>query len=100
MDTVSANQNEVEELLRQASYLPDGDMKVMLLEEAVRLADGLEYRSEELQFKTRDLLVQAATFGGHPDKSLVAYSWCLAQLDNESFGVGWYFSRWEVSLEI
>jgi hypothetical protein len=51
----------------------------MLLEEAVRLADICGDFS--LQYDARDQLITAATFGGAPEKALVAYSWCLAQYD-------------------
>lgn len=70
---------QVRELFSQSYYLEDGDSKIMLLEEAVRLADICG--DFELQYDARDLLINAATFGGAPEKAIVAYSWCLAQYD-------------------
>jgi hypothetical protein len=72
---------QVRELFIQSYYLEDGDSKVMLLEEAVRLADICG--DFELQYDARDQLINAATFGGAPEKALVAYSWCLAQYDQQ-----------------
>src|SRR5262249_34345582 len=59
--------------------LGDGPAKVMLLEEAVRLADS--HRDVARGFAARQSLIRAATFGGYPEKSLVAFSWSLAQSD-------------------
>lgn len=73
---------QVRELFYQTYYLEDGDAKVMLLEEAVRLADICGDFS--LQYDARDRLINAATFGGAPEKALVAYSWCLAQYDRRA----------------
>ncbi|HJR06906.1 MAG TPA: hypothetical protein VJ842_06600 [Pyrinomonadaceae bacterium] len=73
---------QVTEIFRQTYYLEDNDSKIMLLEEAVRLADICGDFS--LQYDARDQLINAATFGGAPEKALVAYSWCLAQYDRRS----------------
>jgi hypothetical protein len=75
----AATPEQVRELLIQSYYLEDGDAKIMLLEEAVRLADICGDSS--LAYDARDSLITAATFGGAPEKALVAYSWCLAQHD-------------------
>jgi len=77
-----ATHEHVNELIIQSYYLEDGDAKVMLLEEAVRLADICGDFS--LQYDARDQLITAATFGGAPEKALVAYSWCLAQHDRRA----------------
>jgi hypothetical protein len=54
---------------------------VALLEEAVRLADTRQ--DADLGFELREDLIWAATFGGFPEKSLVAFSWRLAQCDRD-----------------
>jgi hypothetical protein len=72
---------EVQKLTQRAGGLQDGPAKVALLEEAVRLADT--HNDTELGFKTREGLIKAGTFSGYPEKSLVAFSWCLAQSDRE-----------------
>lgn len=70
----------VRELIRKASLLGDGDEKIMMLEEAVRIADtGYDVK---LQYEAREELIEAAFWGGETEKALVAYSWCLAQFDN------------------
>jgi tetratricopeptide (TPR) repeat protein len=78
----------VRELMTRASYLDDGDEKIMTLEEAVRIADtGNDLK---LQYNAREELVEAAFWGGEADKALVAYSWCLAQFDKNPEA----FSEW------
>jgi hypothetical protein len=85
---VSEHGEEVEELLDRAEGLDEGPAKVALLEEAVRLADT--HGDVEEGYRARQVLIRAATFGGLPDRALVAFSWCLAQSDREpeSFPVG------------
>jgi len=78
----AATPEQVNELILQSYYLENGNAKVMLLEEAVRLADICGDFS--LQYDARDQLINAATFGGAPEKALVAYSWCLAQYDRRA----------------
>jgi hypothetical protein len=70
---------EVLSLRRQAGALPDGRAKVALLEEAVRLADT--HQDVPCAYWTRGDLVKAGTFGGQPEKALVAFTWRLAQSD-------------------
>ena len=69
----------VEELLDDASCLEEGPAKVLVLEEAVRVADT--HGDAELGFEVRQDYIQAATFGGYPEKALVAFTWCLAHCD-------------------
>lgn len=68
---------QVDELLERAARLRHGEAKVMALEEAARLADT--HGDVDLAFEVRDDLIDAATFGGFPDKALVAFAWCRAQ---------------------
>jgi hypothetical protein len=75
----TATPEQVRTLISQSHLLEDGDSKIMLLEEAVRLADICG--DFTLRHNARTLLINAATFGGAPEKALVAYSWCLAQYD-------------------
>ncbi|KFE67589.1 hypothetical protein DB31_8072 [Hyalangium minutum] len=70
-------QEQVQELLARAGRMKHGEAKVMALEEAVRLADT--HADVELAFEVRDELIDAATFGGFPDKALVAFAWCRGQ---------------------
>ena len=72
---------KVKELIRRAAYLSDSNEKIMMLEEAVRLADISN--NVKLQYDARDTFIEAAYFGGLPEKALVAYAWCLAQYDRD-----------------
>lgn len=70
---------KVKALIDRSKNLPDGDEKIALLEEAVRLADLTG--NVKVQYDARDEFIEAAYFGGKPEKALVAYVWCLAQHD-------------------
>jgi hypothetical protein len=65
-----------------AGAIEDGAVKIAALEEAVRMADTLG--DAETAYETRQSLIEAATFGGRPELSLVAFSWCLAHSDAHS----------------
>ena len=69
------------ELLLRAARLDYGEEKTSLIDEAVRLADLAQ--DTLLGFQAREALIEAATFGGYPDKALVAFTWCLAQCDKD-----------------
>jgi len=68
---------QVQALLDRAARLEPGEAKVMALEEAARLADA--HGDVGVAYDVRDALIDAATFGGFPDKALVAFAWCRAQ---------------------
>lgn len=70
---------EAERLLAEADAMKDGPEKIAVLEEAVRCADATG--DLRFQYRAREDFVEAAYFGGAPDKAIVAYSWCLAQFD-------------------
>ena len=77
MSTVDRSQ--IQELINQSDALERGVTQIALLEEAVRLADLLA--DIPLAYQARTKLIEAGEFGGADEKSLVAFSWCLAQLD-------------------
>jgi len=77
--TTGVTTEQVRDIFFQTYRMEDGDTKVALLEEAVRLADICG--DFTLASTARELLIHAATFGGAPEKALVAYSWQLAQYD-------------------
>ncbi len=68
---------QVQALLDRAASLEFGEAKVMMLEEAVRLADA--HGDVGVAYEVRDALIDAATFGGFPDRALVAFAWCRGQ---------------------
>lgn len=71
--------DRVEELLEEAWEMENGREKVALLEEAVREADALG--DVGLAYYVRMELIDAAAFSGFHERSLVAFSWCLARYD-------------------
>ncbi len=74
-----AYREHIEELWAEADLLSEGPAKVVLLEEAIRLADT--HGDLELGFDLRENLIEACTFCGLGEKSLVAFIWCLGQCD-------------------
>ena len=76
------------DLLEQSYDLPEGSMvRLELLEQAVRLADSLG--DVAAGWDARDALMEAATMGGYPEKTLVAFGWNLAQFDRVGDQYGW-----------
>jgi hypothetical protein len=72
---------QIAELLRLSKDVEQGPEQVSLCEQAVNLAD--EHRDLDAGFVTRRRLIQSSTFSGMPDKSMVAFAWCLAQCDRD-----------------
>lgn len=77
-------------LIEQSLEVPEGDEQISLCEAAVSAADATG--DLKLQYYARDRLVSAGIFGGHTEKALVAYSWCLAQFDKNPGE----FSQWTI----
>lgn len=73
--------DEVVELMFAAEEIEAGPLRVELFERAVRIADT--HNDLDLTFQMRMELVEAATFGGMPEVSLVAFAWCLAKSDED-----------------
>lgn len=73
--------SELMKLQGQIWQLPRSPVRLELLERSVALADSLN--ETETGFSLRQELMSDACFGGHPDKLLVAFSWCLAQADKD-----------------
>ncbi|MFO0934923.1 MAG: hypothetical protein U0798_00220 [Gemmataceae bacterium] len=89
----------IEELVFSAYFLPDGALKITLLERAVALAD--QSNDVELGFDIRMDLIHTACFANRPDLLLVHFSWCLAKFDEnpEAFD-GWdllWRYKWVIS---
>ncbi|HEX8748891.1 MAG TPA: hypothetical protein VF717_17080 [Pyrinomonadaceae bacterium] len=83
-------EGKVKELIDRAYYMEEGDERISMLEEAVRLADTTS--DVKLQYDARDSFIEAAYFGGVPEKALVAYVWCLAQYDRDPE----HFWEWKI----
>ncbi len=90
---------ELDELMEQAAEMEHGPTQVAVLEEAVREADALA--DDEVSFEVRMDFIEAATFSGHPEKALVAFSWCLSKYDEDpelvdEFDLLWKY-KWVVN---
>jgi hypothetical protein len=91
-------QERLAKLMQEARQLEPTPAQVQILEEAVRLADTLG--DIEQAYEVRMELVHSTTFAGYKEKSLVAFTWCLAQFDKEpdnfdAFDLLWKF-KWIV----
>lgn len=76
------HESRLTELKREAWRLSDHDeAKVFLLERAIKLADVSG--NEKDQYDLRVDYIEAATFSGFPEKSMIAFSWCLAKSNTE-----------------
>jgi len=72
---------EIDALLEEARQLDNGAEKIGILEKAVALADRQQLDAEA--YDARMKLVEAAVFGGYPEKGLVEFSWCAAKSEAE-----------------
>src|SRR5262245_24185028 len=93
------NDPRIETLVNQAEALPDCPAKVAIYEEAIRISDS--HSDIAAGFNLRKDLMRAATFGGFPEKALVAFTWCIGQCDRDpdSFPAGdilWEY-KWVVA---
>ncbi len=66
-----------EEWLREAEEMPDGDVKMALLEEAMQAAD--EEQNLNQAYEVREEYIRCASFQGYPMKMLVAFSWVITK---------------------
>lgn len=69
----------IDQLRSEAARTPEGALQIELLEEAVEIADV--HQDVDLGYESRMELIGAASWGGAPERMLVAFSWCLAQFD-------------------
>ncbi|MDR2869086.1 MAG: hypothetical protein LBV04_01410 [Deferribacteraceae bacterium] len=73
--------SELKNAIQAIDSSPSSVAKIGLIEQAIRLADSL---GEEWQaFSLRDDLISVCTEYGQFMKALVAFSWCLAKLDEK-----------------
>ena len=79
--SVSAEFNDLGAAFHEAMGMVRGPAKIAMLEEVIRRADAQQ--CTELAFDARMALVDEGTFAGAPDKALVAFSWCLSQVDSD-----------------
>ena len=75
------SEDRIDDLLEQYWETDDAVSRIALLEEAIRVADAGGYSAQG--YHLRLMLIDVATFSGHPDKSLVAFVWCLSEFDKD-----------------
>ena len=83
----------LDELLSEAYSMPDGQAKLLLLEEAARIADNLNDIDRGYDIRT-DIIYQGV-FSGYAMNAIVAFSWCLAQFDKDPERYSSYDLLWE-----
>ncbi len=78
----------IENLIKQAEDMPNSEAKLALLERAIAEADNLV--DIKLGVGARFELMDAATYFGHSEKTLVAFAWCLARYDESPDNFSWW----------
>jgi hypothetical protein len=81
---------EIDELLAKA-YDAQGEEQLSILDEAARLAD--QRQNVEVGLEVREQIVDAATWAGFYEKSLIAFNWMLAQYDRDRERFGGYLEH-------
>lgn len=85
-------ENRFEELMEQAETLPNGDTKIVILEEAIRIADL--HQDNDQGFYARMELTDVAVDVGRGEKAIVSFAWCLAQYDKNRDQYNDYSMMW------
>ncbi|PQO39973.1 hypothetical protein [Blastopirellula marina] len=83
-------ENQIHALWDEAFSLPYGEVQVNLLEQAIPLAE--ELRDLDVNFHARFLVLQTGFFGGHAEKSLTQFAWCLAQYERDPVRFEQYYN--------
>jgi cellulose synthase operon protein C len=78
---VSHSEDELENLLEQASQMPYGTAQIALVEQVIAHADAGHF--EELSFRARVQATTSYVYGGEPARSFVTFSWSLAEFDRD-----------------
>ncbi|PQO43727.1 hypothetical protein [Blastopirellula marina] len=76
-----ATESRLREIWNEALNLPLGEPQVNLLEQAIPLAE--ELRDLDLIYEAKFQVSQYGFFGGHAEKSLTQFAWCLAQYERD-----------------
>ncbi|HOQ36363.1 MAG TPA: hypothetical protein PK033_02400 [Acetivibrio sp.] len=70
---------KLEKLLSEIDLMPDGKAKLLMLEEAARIADS--QNDLKAGFDIREEIVHQGVFYGHHLNAIIAFSWRLAQCE-------------------
>ena len=73
------NADQIGELIAESRSLEHGPSRVALAEEAVRASDRLA--DDDAGYEARMALLEAAVFGGYPEKALASFAWLAALCD-------------------
>ena len=85
--------SDYDRFYEQYYELPPGVGRINLLEEGVRLADSNNDIAEA--YGMRRQLTSDAIHEGFPEKGIVAFSWCMAQYDNDQELDDWHDILWQ-----
>src|SRR5437870_10345778 len=85
--------DQIDEVLGKAQDLGNGPTQYALTDEAVRIADA--HGDVDAGFQARQEYIKATMFSGQPDKMLVAFSWCLSQVDRNPERFDRYRLLWQ-----
>lgn len=87
------NDSQYDELWQQFHEVPGDRGQLAILEQIISLADS--NKDVETGFDARQLLVTQANSAGYPEKAIVAFSWCIAQMDKDEKLHNWYDMLWQ-----
>jgi tetratricopeptide (TPR) repeat protein len=78
---VNDTEDQLWDLLREAHEMPYGAAQIAAVEHLIPRADAMGLT--DLAFRARMLATSAYVYGGEPAKSVVTFSWCLAEHDRD-----------------
>ena len=84
--------DEIDRLYSQSLQVSGGE-RISILEEIIRLADS--NNDVEVGYGARMELIRDANSYGFPEKALVAFSWCIAQMDKDPELADWGYIIWQ-----
>ena len=84
--------DEIDRLYSQSLEV-SGRERISILEEIIRLADS--NNDIEVGYGARLQLIRDANSCGYPEKALVAFSWCIAQMDKDPELADWGYIIWQ-----
>ncbi len=100
---MSYTEQQLRDLLNEADGMPYGAAKTAAIEQVIAHADA--GRMTRLSFHARMMCTNAYVYGGEPAKSVVTFSWCLAEYDSNPNAYGgwrhtllWHFKYMVVAM--
>ena len=78
---MSNSTDDALQLIEDSEDLPYGELRVSMVEEAVRIADVL--RDDDFSFHCRIELLRVAGFSGKPELAFASLAWCIPRFEAE-----------------